>query len=352
MPRPVKLCALALAAAAMAACHDPENDYTDYLARRGVAAEDTPVISQLEDLSGRWIVHALLAGGLDLGLRFQLAMNMQAKPITVHARIWLMTADPTMAPPLVETDSIVQPDGTFGLNVSPLVLTAGSTPGLSTEVRANVILMASTLRKDYWCGTAEGTVQKPLVLDLMGSTFAARPDDGKIMLADVPQSCVPHTGGGDGGVMEIQKPDAPDLSAVHSSLADISGHWILNANLAGSLPLKLWASLVFTPGPSGGSLDGALRRATDPPGSPALQTFTTTVSADGRFEVWLPSLVVGTVQASVLLEGATEDMNGFCGAGAGHVQKPISLALAGTTFAAVRWTPGTPLPDMPPDHCP
>jgi len=205
-----------------------------------------------------------------------------------------------------------------------------------------------------FCGSATGDVTQPLALDLSGSTFAARrDDDGTLALTDVPQSCFPHGAGGDGGVVETPRPMSPDLSSVSSTLADVSGDWILDANLAQSIPMKLWASLRFTPSPggSGGSLDGALRRATDPPGSVALTTFSTAVAADGRFELWIPALVVGTTQASVLLVGATRDADVFCGAGAGRVHKPIDLDLAGTTFGATRWTPGTTVPTDTPDHC-
>src|SRR6185436_9764129 len=144
-----------------------------------------------------------------------------------------------------------------------------------------------------------------------------------------PQSCFPKDPNG-GVVMETPKPPSPDLSSVPSAVADLTGNWIITANLAGSVPLKLWADLVFTPGtPDGGttagSLDGALRRATDSPGSLALATFATQVSSDGRFEVWLPQLAVGQVQASVLLVGATRSADVFCGAGAGQVHKPFDL---------------------------
>jgi hypothetical protein len=191
------------------------------------------------------------------------------------------------------------------------------------------------------------------MLDLVGSTFAARRDDARTLtVADVPQSCFPH-GAPDGGVIETPRPMSPDLSAVPSAAADLTGDWILDANLAQSLPLRLWASLVYTPaaGGGGGSLDGALRRATDPPGSIALTTFSTLVTPDGRFELWLPALAIGTTQASVLLVGATRSADVFCGAGAGRVHKPIDLDLAGTTFGAVRWAPGTPLPMGAPDRC-
>jgi hypothetical protein len=268
--------------------------------------------------------------------------------------MWLAAANPDSDPPVIETDSVVASDGTFVLDAEPLVLAAGSTPGLNTAVRANVVLHAATQSPDAWCGSATGDVVEPLALDLSGSTFAARRDDaGTLAVTDVPQSCFPHGAAGDGGVVETPRPMSPDLSSVPSALADLSGDWILDANLAQSVPLKLWASLVFTASPAGdgGSIDGALRHATDPPGSIALATFSTVVSADGRFEVWLPGLVAGTTQASVLLVGATRSAEVFCGAGAGRVHKPIDLDLAGTTFGAVRWTPGTPLPAMAPDHC-
>ena len=37
----------------------------------------------------------------------------------------------------------------------------------------------ATQSADAFCGAATGMVQKPLALDLKGSTFAARRDDGK-----------------------------------------------------------------------------------------------------------------------------------------------------------------------------
>jgi len=348
--------ALVMLAPALAAsgCRGAGDDYDDFLERRGVGADDDQQVqSTLQDLSGRFLLHALLAGGLDLGLRAELTMDVATQPIPLHARLWLATANPDTDAPLVETDSEVAADGTFILDAEPLVLAAGSTPGLNTAVDANVVLHAATQSPMAFCGTATGNVVEPLALDLAGSTFAARrDDDGTLALADVPQSCFPR-GGGDGGVIETPRPMSPDLSSVSSTLADLSGDWILDANLAQSIPLQLWASMHFTPSPggAGGSLDGALRRATDAPGSVALTTFSTAVAPDGRFELWLPALVVGNTQASVLLVGATRSADVFCGAGAGRVHKPIDLDLAGTTFGATRWTPGSPLPTSAPDHC-
>lgn len=356
-PRRPLIPARALALATLAAltgggCRGAGDDFADYLARRRAAGETPEVQSTLQDLTGGWMLHALLAGGLDLGLRLELRMDLSATPIPVHARMWLAAADPGADPPLIETDSTVASDGTFMLRAEPLVLAAGAAPGLDSAVRANVVLLASTQSPDAFCGSAVGDVEAPLMLDLAGSTFAARRDDARALgVADVPASCFPG-GGADGGVVAPPRPMAPDLSSVSSVAADLSGDWLLGADLAQSIPLQLWASLVYIPSPDGGgALDGALRRATDPPGSIALTTFSTLVAPDGRFELWLPALTIGATQASVLLVGATRSADAFCGAGAGRVQKPIDLDLAGTTFAAVRWTPGTPPPADAPDRC-
>jgi hypothetical protein len=354
MARDGRIAAIAaLLACSGAACSSPTKDYDNFVARRGDAGvDDTEVMSTLQDLNGDWLVNALLAGGLQLGLRMRFQMDLTKKPIPLHATIWLAASDPKTTMPLIETDTTVNSDGTFVLVADPLIL-GPETLMVNSNVQASVTMDASTLSANSWCGTATGSVEKPLSLDLAGSTFAARRDDGTIAIADVPQSCFPKKGGNDGGVVDVPEPLPPDLSKVPSQLADISGHWILQAKIPGGIPLELWAELDFIAAPDGGgSLDGSLRRATDPLGSLALTSFSTTVDKDGRFQIWLPHLNVGQISASTLLVAATQDMNGFCGAGAGQVQKPLMLDLAGTTFAATRWTPGTPLPMMPPDHCP
>ena len=232
--------------------------------------------STLQDLSGPFVLHALLAGGLDLGLRAELAMDLGATPIPLHARLWLATANLDVDPPLIETDSVVAADGTFDLHAEPLVLAAGATPGLNTAVSANVVLHAATQSPTAWCGTATGDVTQPLALDLSGSTFAARRDDaGTLALTDVPQSCFPRT--------------APAATAASSSRRADGARSVVGAEharrhqrqldprrqpRAGAAHALVGRARLHArrPGGAGGSLDGALRRATDPPGSVALTT--------------------------------------------------------------------------------
>ena len=97
-----------------------------------------------------------------------------------------------------------------------------------------------------------------------------------------------------------------------------------------------------------GTLNGAVHAITAAPGDAALVTFTTTLSPDGRFEVWLPGATLqstlGPVEADILLAGATLDADRFCGQAAGQVTRPLPLMLGGTQFGAQRFVPGQPAP--------
>lgn len=346
---------------ALAGClSDPRDDFEDFLGR----ADRTPadgggaLESRLEDLDGVWLFNSLLAGGLDLALRMRFEMVEAQSPITLRAQIWLSTQRLDERP-IVETETTVGPDGRFILRAEPLMLGPNELP-VNTTVSASVILDIRTLSHLALCGTATGSVSQPLMLDLSGTTFSALKDDAASLPVDeVPQRCPGQAAAPDAGAPgDAGRPAAPDLSAVPSRFADLSGTWYMNARLAGSLSLALAASLELVPSPSGGgAIDGALRRVMDPPGSPALVTFSTPVSPDGRFELWIPELALMSstgdpIRARLLLVGATLGADAFCGAGAGAVFEPIDIDLAGTTFHAQRWTPGTPEPTAPAGACP
>jgi hypothetical protein len=179
-------------------------------------------------------------------------------------------------------------------------------------------------------------------------------------LADVPLRCPdvqpPPPDAGPPAADAAVEPPVPDLSAVPSAAHDLSGQWLLTARLPIGLPLRLWLSLAYAAGADGASLDGALRSTKAMPGDPALVHFDTRVDADGRFVIWLPgaSLDLGTARldGDILLAGATLGDDAFCGQAAGAVRSPLKLDLAGTTFSAQRWTPGTPVPEDAPNACP
>lgn len=347
--------AVSLLAAALLACGvTPREDYDDYLARtadRRSAGDAGITESTFHDLRGVWLVHATLTAGLELGLRIQLSGPDDPPPVELTAKLWLERQDPEVDPPLVTTTAVVEQDGRFTVEARPLVL---GTDVVNTDdpVVANVTLVSRTLGSDNWCGQAEGEVSSPLTLELVGSTFSAHRDDGTLVSAALPSQCTdlpeppqPDAGveDGDGGVGPA-RPASPDLGDVAGERRDISGHWLLRASIVG-LPLDLWLSLVYGEGDENATLDGALRRAADPPGSPALTTFDTRVDADGFFEVWLPDFELTTtitIEGDILLRGAILP-SAFCGGVAGALTAP-PLVLDGSTFLAVPWIPGTDLP--------
>jgi hypothetical protein len=146
----------------------------------------------------------------------------------------------------------------------------------------------------------------------------------------------------------VPRPTSPDLTDVSSVAADVTGHFLVTARLANGFALQLWLSLVYAGGPDGGTLDGAIHKTQDAPGTPAAATFTTTVTPDGRFELWLPTFSMqtnlGRLEADILLSAVTLGADGFCGEGAGQVRRPLAMSLEGATFAAQRFVPGTAAP--------
>ena len=297
------------------------------------------------------------------------------------------------SPPLVITTTEVADDGTFQIAL-PLNLPA-EVVNTADPVIADVVLNASTTDGDAFCGFATGNVTSPLTFVLDGSTFGATRYEPAQLLCQVPATddaparacntpeeldtgdnydhvyrlrpnkCAAGTGNEpDGGVSDMgvepdggpQRPESPDLSAVNSAPRDLTGTYILTARVNGVIPLQLWLSLIHTQGETAGSLDGALRSTTAMPGDEALETFTTTVDAEGRFEIWLPELVVATdlatVEANLLLAGATVE-TGMCGRATGEViAPPLGMLNENTTFFATPWQPGTDLPEDAPSACP
>lgn len=381
---------------ALGACANPaRDDYDDFRERTagrrvatdagGLGGSDAQAPSSYHDVSGRWLVRVLLASGTPLGLRLDIAPvageDPAEAPTTVRIRIWLdrQVSDVGQfdtVTPLKDAEATIAEDGTFELVAEPLELPPEAL-GSDDWVRADVVLNFRTLGTDEMCGTIDGRATSPIMLDLTGSTFFARRDEEAAMMRDaLPFECPAAVGprpGGDGGVPDAgsdggggdaaplpERPAAPDLSDVPSRRRDISGHYLMQTRLAGALSLPLWASLLYVEGTGEGGerfarLDGILRRATDPVDAPPLTTFTADVDAEGRFEIWLPGFSittnVATVEADILLVGATL-AEGFCGAAAGQVRRPLMLDLARSTFFATPWVPGTPQPESPPNACP
>ena len=127
---------LALAALLLSACHAPSDDYQRFLDATAASRGATVAIadSHFEDLSGKWLVNTLLAGGLALGLRMRFSLDLAQDPIPLSAEFWLAASDTTVDPPLTTVQTILQKDGRFVLAAVPLVLAKGSVKGLNVDV--------------------------------------------------------------------------------------------------------------------------------------------------------------------------------------------------------------------------
>ena len=406
-------------------CEDlPQRDFEDFKKRtasiRAAGQEEAPPApSKLADIRGMWLLNARLNAGIDLGLRVLITSGEVADdealptkdgqieaPLSLLAKIWLERQDPATEPPLVlvKPDPVIDEEGRFILTADPLILDASSSSS-STNVEAIVHLESQIIDGDTFCGVASGSVTVPFMLDLMGSRFyAARDDEGALTLADLPARCPSieqdssggiegegiDAGESEGGILdgpggaeamagalagaEPVRPASPDLSAIESRQADLSGHWLVNILLPNELPLKLWISMIYTApisteeSPDGelAHLDGLIRRELDPIGAPAIATFSIPVSPEGAFEIWLPDFVLDgllRVEADLFISGVTLAMEsavegeepitqGWCGAAAGEVRSPFPLDLEGTTLYAHPWTPGDPAPIPLYDSCP
>ena len=362
----------------------PEEDYAQYRERtraaREVDAGAQEVESQLADIRGRWLLRASLNGGFDLGLWVVIdaypdrPFEEPVEGSELRARLWLDDQDPLADPALVETTISLDAEGRFEMVADPLSLSP-AVLGTADPVDAIVRLQSQTRSTELFCGTVLGSVTSPLELNLDGSNFAAtRDDEGSLTIEEIPFRCPLPAGAEPPAPMpsedmappddERPRPEPPALDGVESVGGDLSGHWLLNARLQGTIPLQLWVSLVQSSPPGvPGSIDGAIRRGADPVDAPALATFSAPLDAEGRFEIWLPALrldtgtlvIVGDILlAALTLPSAEPDAapDGFCGGAAGAVEEPFSIDLAGTTFFAARWTPGEPPPEELPTACP
>jgi hypothetical protein len=409
----------------MTGCEDiPQRDYDDFKKRTAslrpdeLSTEDQK--SKLADLRGMWLLRAQLNAGIELGLRVQIIADEWPEeigeddpPFQFEAKIWLDRQNPEVDDPIVIVDPPPQmnSEGRFTITANPLILDP-ETLDVTVAIEAIVDLESVSLNADQFCGLATGSVTKPFIIDLEGSTFNAfRDDDLSLTVEEITEPYCPRdmnsseagseagdtggeagdtggeagdTGGEAGGMAgeagavagEVAgeesgpvRPTLPELARDESAPADLTGHWLVNVSLAGGLPLKLWASFVYTAPPvegvtlgaEGGIIDGTLRRDSDTIDAEPIARFTSPINADGVFEVWLPDFVLDAlvrVEGDLLMGGVILPANEervetvWCGEAAGEARSPIMIDLAGTTLFAAPWRPGAPIPADMPSACP
>lgn len=171
--------------------------------------------------------------------------------------------------------------------------------------------------------------------------------------------------------------DAADVKMdVGGALADVNGtfHFSLAAVIAPNTPLQFIATTTFDPEGSGGTVDIELQplsldlgSATEPRelvGDPVSISFP--VDEGGAFVADLGSVAVtgaanpitgSDIEANLVLTGAIQDEDVYCGTVGGMVTVPANIDLTGSTFAAIRIDPAdatnpAALADPPIGSCP
>ena len=365
---------LCLVAALAFGCNNdtPRDDYRDYR-ERTEQARTAGCQSQgysdgaLADITGLWMIRALLNGGISLGLRIEISAQMgetNDPPRRIEANFWLEDQGMDMAP-IATAEAEIDDQGRFVIIAEKLEL-GPDVLGSESSVEARVELHGQSVDSSAWCGTVFGSVVSPLTLNLDGSTFGALRYMEGIASMDVPFKCpgdpcaADATIPADVGVMgdtSIERPERPEVNVTDGQRHDLTGDWFLQATLSG-IPLPLWIALNYRAAtePDGpASLDGVLRLARDPIDQPGRFTFSAEVNENGEFDIWLPGidLAIGdvVVVGDVLLSAASF-VDGWCGVAAGAVTQPFEIDLTGSTFGALRWEPGTEAPAEPLGQCP
>ncbi len=346
----------------------PQDEYDDFVSRTesyrvpGCESNVAPANPDT-DLTGEWLIRSRLGAGLALGLRIQFAQVSEANRRRYETKFWLHD-QPTDAPPLVVTETVVDENGSFTMVADPLDLGKDVVQSESA-VLARVVLTASILDADSWCGSVTGQVTSPLNLDLDGSTFYARRMGPDVTYESLPSSC-PSSGCdeetdsgtisdmGMGDATTVQRPTSPPLGDYETMRTNLTGDWLMKVSLAG-LPLSLWVTLYDRGAEEGGGLDGAVRLTRDEPDMPPRVNFFTLVDENGMFEIWLSDLYLEVdpliIEGNMLLS-AVSQAEAWCGAGAGEIVSPFAIDLEGATFYAIPWVPGSPEPEDQPNACP
>ena len=346
----------------------PQDEYDDFVSRtesyRVPGCESTVAPANPDtDLTGEWLIRSRLGAGLALGLRIQFEQASETNNRRYEIKFWLHD-QPTDAPPLVVTETVVDETGSFTMVADPLDLGKDVVQSESA-VLARVVLTASILDTDSWCGSVTGQVTSPLNLDLDGSTFYARRMGPDVTYESLPSSCPSTDCDGEtdtgensdmgmGDASAVERPASPPLDDYETMRTNLTGDWLMKVSLAG-LPLSLWVTLYDRGAEEGGGLDGAVRLTRDEPDMPPRVNFFTLVDENGMFEIWLSDLYLEVepliIEGNMLLSAVSQS-EAWCGSGAGEIISPFAIDLEGATFYAIPWVPGSPEPEDQPNACP
>lgn len=177
-----KLSVLVLSLAITTGCFDPHGrfeEFGDRLIDAGPTAPtpDAAPLEELPDVTGRFLIGLSTTVAPDLPLRFVFANELTMGPdgtATLTTRIQpLAVADGMPVGDEIVIETPVNSAGEFQVVLSPVNVPGAANPITGSPIEANVTLAGRILSEDRYCGTVPaGTVLKPVMLDVSGSTWS------------------------------------------------------------------------------------------------------------------------------------------------------------------------------------
>jgi hypothetical protein len=150
-------------------------------------ATGTPIPEPGPDLSGECLVAlaTVIAPQTPLQWRAKVVHDPATGAVAMELQSLSLDPQSTTTPrepvgdPLPFTTTIAA-DGTFVVALGVLEIPGEANPITGSDIVADVSIEGVVISPDAWCGVATGMVTAPLMLDLLGSTFAFARFDGAL----------------------------------------------------------------------------------------------------------------------------------------------------------------------------
>lgn len=182
LARAIALCIVFVAAAASSGCKDALNDFDEFARRstRDLSADPDAPPGMVYDISGEFLMAVATNVDPDRPILLIAAsvmapagngtavLDLTLTPLTVKDH------QPLVGMELIATGIEVSADGRFVADFGKQTFPSSANPLFSSDIVADLRLVARITSPDAYCGDVEGQVSRPLQLDLAGSRFGAR----------------------------------------------------------------------------------------------------------------------------------------------------------------------------------
>jgi hypothetical protein len=115
-------------------------------------------------------------------------LDISLQPLTLDVGSTTTPRLPFGAPIVIDAVPVAA-DGSFTMNLDALAIDGQTNPITGSDAAAaDLVFDGQLVDDDSWCGTMDGELTAPLMLDLAGSTFAGSRAEGALPVV-FPSSC-------------------------------------------------------------------------------------------------------------------------------------------------------------------